>query len=168
VIRLDENQRRRVLELASAAQAQPGARDWSSVGCAGLVVTVTGLVAAPALGLGNPFVIGTLMALGLVALVLALIGAAVGLAPVRRRVDAAVATLVTGRGEPGEAALAAAVTLLVNAYHAPGPFASETFDAVEMSARLGEALPLVIAVEEVLTEAEAVYPVFTPVRPGGG
>ena len=180
---LDADGRRRVLELAAAARAGRGsaaqgpvARDWSGVGCAGLVVAVTGLMLVPSVtGVVGPgggrVAVTVLAALGLVSLLVGLLGTRLGLASLHRRVEAAVATLAgleAGPEErPSDAALALAVTLVTTVHRAPGPYTAEIFDAVEVARRLGPALPLVVAVEEVLLEAAAVEPVFTSVRPGG-
>jgi hypothetical protein len=174
VTRLDPERRRRVLELAAAARAQPAGRDWSAMGCAGLVITVAGLTLVPSVAWlvgpgGGRIAVVVLGALALVSLLVGLLGTTLGLAPLHRRVEAAVEALAGPEGRAGDpppdAALEAAVTLLVNAHHAPGPYTAEIFDAVDVARRLGPALPLVIAVEEVLLEEGAVYPVFTPVRP---
>jgi hypothetical protein len=170
---LGPEQRQRVLALAVAARGEPAARDWTSVGCTGLVLAAAGLALLPTVArligprgaTAGAILLGVL---GVAGIALWLLGASLGLAPVRRRIESAVAVLTGEGAAESEAALAAAVTLLVNAHHAPGPYTSETYAAEEMAGRLGNALPLVIAVEEVLLEDGRIYPVFTPVRSGDG
>jgi hypothetical protein len=96
-----------------------------------------------------------------------LLGRTIGLAPVHRRVEAAAEELVAEAARlaagapPSERALAAAVALLRDAHHAPGPYTAATFEADEMAKRLGDALPVVVEVEKMLIEEGRIYRVFT-------
>lgn len=66
-------------------------------------------------------------------------------------------------GEQGrDPALRAATLLLCHAVAEYGPTASESFKRADAERRLGDSLPLVVAVEEHLLETEGgIYPVFT-------
>jgi hypothetical protein len=171
-VKLTPDQRELVRRLATAEPAGPPARDWTSVGCSAIVLAAAGAALLPTLRhfLGErvgAVAIGLLILLGLVGVTLWLLGRTIGLAPVHRRVEAAAAQLAAeaprlAEGVPAsESALGAAVALVREAHHSPGPYTAETFDARDMSVRLGAALPLVTAVEEVLVEDGRIYRVFT-------
>jgi hypothetical protein len=113
-----------------------------------------------------------LIGLGIVGVGLWLLGRTIGMAPAYRRIEAAVAALtaeapgLAAGAEPTEGALRAAVTLLRDATHSPGPYTAPTFDAGAMRERLGAALPLVTAAEDLLVGEGRIYRVFTE-EPGG-
>ncbi len=79
---------------------------------------------------------------------------------VEAAVEAALRQLESGV-EDREVSLRAATLLLANAYVQHGPTTTQSFGTMAAAARLGEALPLVLSVEEYLLERDSVYPVFT-------
>jgi hypothetical protein len=175
---LTKEQRELVRRLGAADPEGPPARDWTPVGCAALVLAAAGAGLLPTLArvLGERFgalLVPLLIALAVVGVALWLLGRTIGLAPVHRRVEAAATALAAEAprlaegAAPTEPALRAAVALLRDAHHAPGPYTAETFDARAMAERLGAALPLVIAVEAVLLAEQRIYRVFTA-EPGPG
>jgi hypothetical protein len=74
--------------------------------------------------------------------------------------EAALRTLEAGTDDR-EVLLRAATLLLCNAHATHGPATVQSFDFVSARTRLGGRLDLVLAVEAVLLEEEAVYPVFS-------
>ena len=167
---LSAEQRETVTALVAAHATEPAARDWTSVGCVALVLAAAGAGLLPTVArfAGPRLRVGLFVALGLLALAglaLWLLGRTIGLAPIHRRVEQAVGRL-TLPGTSENDRLHAAVTLLLDAHHAPGPYTAVTYDAAAMAARLGDALPLVIAVEAALLGEGRIYPVFTAPPPG--
>ena len=79
-----------------------------------------------------------------------------------RQADAAVAWLAQNgaQGDPAEMRRQA-VTLLFHAFCSDGPSTTNTISFEDARARLGEALPYVIAVERALRVELKIYPVFT-------
>jgi hypothetical protein len=59
-----------------------------------------------------------------------------------------------------EVALRAATLLLTHAVVQYGPTSTSTFERAEAEVRLAPMMPLVMAVQEVLVEEEAAYPIF--------
>ena len=74
--------------------------------------------------------------------------------------EAALRTLEADDDDP-DVLLRAATLLLLNAYATYGPSTTEAFDFGAARTRLGERLDLVLAVERLLLEDGAIYPVFT-------
>jgi len=113
----------------------------------------------PGGGFAAPFVLlsATLLLLG--GIVWSFFGGSTGRAAAGAAVEAALRQLESGDGDR-EANLRAATLLLTHAYVTQGPTTTGTFDPVEVSGRLGDARPLVLAVERYLVEDVGAYPVF--------
>jgi hypothetical protein len=79
-----------------------------------------------------------------------------------RQADAAVDWLArNGAGGDPEETRKQAVTLLFHAFCSDGPSTTHTIDFEGARARLGEALPYVMAIEHALRTDLQIYPVFT-------
>ena len=81
--------------------------------------------------------------------------------------EAALRTLEAG-DDDADVLLRAATLLLLNAYATYGPSTTEAFDFGAARRRLGARLDLVLAVERLLLEDGAIYPVFTTAADGDG
>jgi len=67
-----------------------------------------------------------------------------------------------------EVLLRAATLLLTNAYTTYGPSMVASTDFADARARLGKRLSLVVAVERMLLDEDAIYPAFTRAEEAGG
>jgi hypothetical protein len=74
--------------------------------------------------------------------------------------EAALRTLGSGEDDR-EVLLRAATLLLVHAHVSRGRTIASTFDTVKARERIGGRMPLLDAVEGLLLEEEAIYPVFS-------
>ena len=164
---LSGQDRRAVLDALREIRATPPPRNWAGPGCVMalpgflllLVLPVAGRTLGVGPGVATPLVIvgGVLVVVGLVLWFSA--GAFVR-GHTMTAAEAALRTLQAG-DEDREVLLRAATLLLCNAYATHGPSTVEAFDFSAGRARLGPSLELVRAVEGVLLEEGAIYPVFT-------
>jgi len=171
---LSDSERLAVRETLRELREAPAPRNLSGVGC---------VIALPAFAVLLVFpVVGRWLdvGMGVAKLVLILAGAllVVGLllwftaggfarGHVMAAAEAALRTLAAGE-EDRDVLLRAATLLLFNAYATYGPSTVEAFDFDATRARLGPRLELVVAVERLLLEDGAIYPVFTAAAGGDG
>jgi hypothetical protein len=171
-IPLGDSDRRIVRGALDEIRATPSPVDRAPLGCAlalpgfaillvfpvvGRMLNLGSGVATLALGLG-----GVLVVVGVVLWFSAggfVRGHAVAAA------EAALRTLESGE-EEREVLLRAATLLVVNAYATYGPTTSTAVDVDKARSRLGKHLGLVEAVEGVLLEEGAAYPIFTGAEEG--
>jgi len=105
---------------------------------------------------------GTLSAAGIG---LAIFGSGGGYSDALGRVEEALTTLTEAPPRPGlftsPEFLRAAVAILEAAHHTSGPTTVNTFAPEDVATRLGPALEGVLAIEQILLDADLIYPVFT-------
>jgi hypothetical protein len=166
-IPLSDNDRALIRQTLKEIRDAPPPRDRAPVGCVialpGFVLLLIVPVAARILGVAST-VATPLIGLGVV---LVVVGVAIWFGAggfVRGHAtaasEAALRTLEAGE-EDRTVALRAATLLLANAYATYGDSATRSFEPAEARRRLGEALGLVLEVEETLVADGAVDPVFT-------
>lgn len=156
-------------------RAAPGPPDRAPLGCTialpGFAILLVFPLVGRMLGIGGG-VAAVVLGLGIALLVvgLGLWFAAGGL--VRGHFTAAAEAALRRLEDPAETdretLLRAATLLLVHAHATYGPTTSAGFDFARARTRLGERIELVTAVERVLLDEEAIYPVFTGGEEGGG
>lgn len=164
---LSDRDRALVLETLAELRAEPPRKDYAGVGCVMALPGFLLLLVFPVVGrqfeVSRTVATGVLIVGGVllvVGLVLWFASGGLSRGHTIAAAEAALRTLETGE-EDREVLLRAATLLLCNAYATYGPATGEAFDFAEGARRLGARLPLVEAVERLLLEREAIYPVFT-------
>lgn len=166
---LTRAERSRLPVLLEASRARPMPRDLRSRGCVTVVASALGLLFLPRLvealelrWVGGPILLVLLSLTLVMGIFLALAGRSLQVGRQYRRIEEAAETLVREYPEGSrEAALAAAVELLALARLPSGAATREAYDPRAMAIRLGDALPLAVAVEQELVRKGAMEPVFT-------
>jgi hypothetical protein len=161
-----------VQEALEEIRATPVPPDRSPLGCVvalpGLLLLLTFPVVGRLLGAG-PTVAKIVLVAGTAALVVGLVLWFMAGGAGRRHAEAAAEAALRhleGDDEDRESALRAAVLLLTNAFAMQGASMAASVDFAKARRRLGDRLPLVLAVEALLLEEEAIYPVFSAATEG--
>ena len=162
-----------VLSVVEELQAAPSPRDPRPVGCLTAIAAVAGLVAVPwlagNLGLGIGAARATAVVLVLALIIgglLAVFGGGFVSGAVRAEVERSLARLEEGQLDlPVEVLRRATVRILLDAHIVVGPTSVRAYDPEAAAARLGDALPYVLAVERLLLDGGSIYPVFTADEP---
>jgi len=168
---LSDADRRTVREALDEIRATPSPVDRAPLGCAialpGFAILLVFPLAGRMLGLGG--VVAT-VTLG-VGIILVVVGVVLWFSAggfVRGHAlaatEAALRTLEAG-DEDREVLLRAATLLVVNGYATYGPTTSAAVDVPKARQRLGKNLGMVEAVEGILLEEGAAYPIFTKEDP---
>jgi len=164
---LDSADRASVLGALDEIRSEPPAANYAGVGCVmalpGFVLLLLFPMIGRMLGLGRG-IATVVLVFGAILLVVGLILWFTAGSLTRGRsvaaAEAALRTLEAGE-EDKEVLLRAATLLLCNAYATQGPSTVQSMDFTAARGRLGGRLDMVLAVEDLLLEQEAIYPVFT-------
>lgn len=163
----EEGDREGVLEALAEIRAEPPPTSYAGVGCVMALPGFLLLLLVPPVGrmlnLAQGFAVVGLVLGGVLLVVGLILWFTAGSLTRRHSIAAAEAALRTLEvdGQEREVQVRAATLLLCNAHATHGPATVQSFDIEAARTRLGSRLPLVEAVEELLLEEAAVYPVFT-------
>ena len=168
---IDTAERKALVAEWNRLQAEPPPRDRRGIGCMSVVLALALGALGPALaGLAGfdppqPLKLGAAIALGLVFFVGAFFGLFAGsgrFAHDLQRAERALEWLATQADKgSAEERRKQVVALLLHAYCTDGPSTVTTIDFGAARARLGAALPYVLAAERALRADIGIYPVFT-------
>jgi len=164
---LPEADRRIVHEALDEIRATPSPVDRAPLGCAialpGFAILLVFPVVGRMMGLGSGIATVALTLGGVLVVIGVVLWFSAGGFVRGHAVAAAEAALRTleGAEEDREVLLRAATLLVVNGYATYGPSTSTAVDVAKARVRLGRNLGLVEAVEELLLEQGAAYPIFT-------
>lgn len=167
VPRLTDHDRLVVRESHEEIAATPPATGLGYLGCPvallGIVIFVLWpqlLEAIPAASFFTPFVMLAAVLMVIAGPVAGFTSGGGGRGRSTAAVEAALRQLESGDGDR-DVMLRAATLLISHAFVSQGPTTSQTYDVLEVTSRIGSALPLVLSAEAYLVEELGVHEVFT-------